>query len=164
MFPKRLAFITRERKSEIMEMLAYYGIKSLSGYLLTESGTEKIRAYSGSLSAEQLHEINQEVSIELIGLYLLHYYPTNIRLSFDAVNALKKEITQNILELDDKQAEEFLKGRDVALNEEEKKALEIKGDTCGFKILKHKNDFIGTGKLTQEGRIVNYMPKERRLR
>jgi NOL1/NOP2/fmu family ribosome biogenesis protein len=58
----------------------------------------------------------------------------------------------------------LLKGRDIALSREEFEKLRQKGEKTGFKILKNNEEFIGTGKLTEEGRIVNYMPKERRLR
>jgi len=84
-----------------------------------------------------------------------------MRLSFDAIYALKDQITKNIIELEDKQAEEFLKGRDLLLTEEDKKRL--KNESKGFKILSHKGEFIGSGKFSEE-RIINYMPKERRLR
>ncbi len=155
-----LSFVFRNDKEKIEKKLNYYGIKDLP-YLLTKSGKEKIRGYSGSLSVKQIIDLNNEVGIELLGLYLMHEYHDNMRLSFDAISALKSQITENILELDDKQAEEFLKGRDIALTNEDKE--KFKNETKGFKIIKHKSDLIGTGKLIED-RIVNYMPKERRLR
>ena len=143
-----------------MEKLEYYGIKELP-FLLVESGKEKIRGYSGSLSVEEIHEINQAVSIELVGMYLFHNYHDNIRLSFDAIQALKEQLTENILEIDDKQAEEFIKGRDVLLKKEDEE--KFKNELKGFKVIKNQGDLIGIGKLI-EGRLINYMPKERRLR
>jgi NOL1/NOP2/fmu family ribosome biogenesis protein len=114
------------------------------------------------LSIEEIHELNNTAKIEVIGLYLFHDYSDGIRLSFDAISALKDQITKNILELSDEQAEEFLKGRDIALAGENLEKL--KDEPRGFKIIRSRGEFIGTGKLTIEGRIVNYMPKERRLR
>lgn len=155
-----LKFILKKEKLKIMEKLKYYGIAELP-FLLVESGKEKIRGYSGNLSIEELQKINKEIRIEIIGLYLFHNYPSNIRLSFDAIHALKSQITKNILEISDKQAKEFLNGRDIVLSKEESEKL--KTESKGFKIIRNQREFIGTGKLTQEGRIVNYMPKERRL-
>ena len=40
--------------------------------------------------------------------------------------------------------------------------LEIKGNYSGFIIIKHNNDFLGTGKY-KEGRILNYVGKSRRV-
>ena len=62
------------------------------------------------------------------------------------------KITKNIFELSDEQALEWLKGND----------LQIKTD-YSWKILKHKNEFIGCGKSTGE-KITNFMPKERRIK
>lgn len=162
--PRELSFLRPAEKQEIMEMLRYYGIENLKGYLLTESGKEKVRAYSGSLTPEKIRELNEAVGIDIVGLYLLHKYPSNIRLSFDAIHAIKSQITKNVLELTQEQADEFMKGRDILLSKEEFEALKQKNEKTGFKVLKCGDDFIGTGKLTEEGRIVNYMPKERRLR
>lgn len=157
-----LKFVYQKEKKEILEKLEYYGIKKLP-FLLTESGKEKIRGYTGMLSTEEIIEFNRGVGIELIGMYLFHNYEDNLRLSFDAISALKDQITKNILDLTDRQAEEFLKGRDVLLTKEDEERLKANNETKGFKIMKNQGDLIGTGKLV-EGRIVNYMPKERRLR
>lgn len=162
-----LEFVFKSEKKKILDKLSYYGIEELP-YLLIVSGKEKVRGYSGSLSNKELMDLHQAIGTQVIGLYLFHDYHENdngggLRLSFDAISALKNQITKNILELNDKQAEEFLKGRDVTLTNDEIKELEDKSETKGFKILKNQGEFIGTGKLV-EGRIVNYMPKERRLR
>jgi len=160
-----LKFLFKSDKEKIIEKLNYYGIKKLP-YLLCMSGKEKIRGYSGSLSKEELIDLNEEITLEIIGMYLLNTYEdvnSGLRLSFDAIYALKDQITKNILELDEKQAEEFMKGQDIALTKEDQE--KFKDEPKGFKIIKYKkdNELIGTGKLTQD-RIINYMPKERRLR
>jgi len=161
---QKINFIFKSDKEKILEKLEYYGIKNLP-FLLCYSGKEKIRGYSGSLSKEELIELNEAVSIELIGLYLFNQYENQneLRLSFDAIHALKNQITKNIIELDDKQSEEFMKGRDIMFNEQEK--LKFKDEKPGFKIIRQAStqELLGTGKLS-EARIANYMPKERRLR
>ncbi|MCX6747325.1 MAG: hypothetical protein NTU63_04310, partial [Candidatus Pacearchaeota archaeon] len=62
-------------------------------------------------------------------------------------------IKKNIIELDDLQAEEWFKGHD----------LEIKEQNNGFKVLKYKDDFVGCGKLSNN-RLTNFVPKERRIK
>lgn len=156
----QLDFLFKAEKNKILEKLKYYGIKELP-YLLSMSGKEKVRGYTGNLSTNEIILLNQGVRIELIGLYLLHLYPEDLRLSFDAISALKNQITQNIIELDEKQGEEFLKGRDIALTDKDKE--KFKNELSGFKIVKLGDDLIGNCKLTHD-RIINYMPKERRLR
>jgi NOL1/NOP2/fmu family ribosome biogenesis protein len=155
-----LSFMFKSDKEKLIKNLGYYGIKKLP-YLLTKSGKEKIRGYTGSLTTDEIIKLNNEIGIELLGIYLFHDYHGNMRLSFDAISALKNQISENILELDDKQVEEYLKGRDIALTKEDQE--KFKTETLGFKIISNNHEFIGTGKLTSD-RIVNYMPKERRLR
>jgi NOL1/NOP2/fmu family ribosome biogenesis protein len=76
---------------------------------------------------------------------------------------LKDQITKNILELTDAQAKEFFRGQDILLTNEEK--AKFTDADRGFKVLKHKGDFVGTGKLLpHDGRITNYLPKERRIK
>lgn len=159
--PEELRLISVKEKQELLEMLHHFGIKKLD-FMLFNSGKEKIRAYTGNLTLEQIKKLHKEIRIELIGFYLLHVYHNEIRLSFDAIALFKDQITKNILEIDDKQAQEFLKGRDLVLSKEEFEKAKQEG--TGFKVLSFNKDFLGIGKLTQEGRIVNYMPKERRLR
>ena len=158
-----ISFVFKSEKGKIIERLGYYGIEEIP-YLLINSGKEKIRGYTGNLTKEKIIELDNEIGIDVMGLYLFHNYSNEIRLSFDAVHALKEQIGANVLELNDLQAKELLKGRDIALSREEFEKLRQKGEKTGFKILKNNEEFIGTGKLTEEGRIVNYMPKERRLR
>jgi NOL1/NOP2/fmu family ribosome biogenesis protein len=155
-----VTFIYRNEKNRILERLGYYGITELP-YLITLSGKEKIRGYTGILSGDEINKLDNEVGIEIIGLYLFHDYEDGLRLSFDAIQAFSKQITKNIIDIDDKQAEEILKGRDLLLTKEDKERF--KDEKPGFKILRHKGEFIGSGKLSQE-RLVNFMPKERRLR
>jgi NOL1/NOP2/fmu family ribosome biogenesis protein len=153
-------FIHRSEREKLLKKLSYYGITQLP-YLITLSGKEKIRGYSGILSGDEINEFAKEIGIELIGLYLFHDYEDGIRLSFDAITAFKDQITNNIIDLTDKQAEEILKGNDILLSKEDKERL--KNELPGFKILRHNGEFLGSGKLSQE-RLINFMPKERRLR
>ena len=155
-----LRFIFKTEKKEVLENLKYYGIKEIP-YLLTISGKDKVRAYSGDLSNEEIVEFDKQVGIELLGMYFFHLYDNQIRLSFDAVQLLKNQITENVIEIDEKQAVEFFRGQDILLDEKDKE--KFKGETLGFKVIKFSNDLIGTGKLTAD-RIVNYLPKERRVK
>jgi NOL1/NOP2/fmu family ribosome biogenesis protein len=156
-----LRFIRKSEKEKLLKKLEYYGIKKLP-YLLTISGQDKIRGYSGAFSEQELADFTHNIGMDIMGLYLFHEHRDEIRIGFDAVIMLKDQITKNILELTEAQAKECFKGQDILLTNEEKEKL--KDEPRGFKILKLNNEFIGTGKLTQEGRIVNYMPKERRIK
>ena len=139
------------KKKILQQLNEQFGITTLP-YLLLRFGREKIRAYSGNLSVEELNKLDAELRIENMGLYFAKEQIDGIRLTFDGIQLFKPQITKNILTLDDKQAEEWLKGQD----------LDIQSDNT-FKILKHKDEFIGCGKSTGE-RITNFVPKERRIK
>lgn len=139
-------------KKRILEKLnEQFGIKEIP-QLIILFGKEKLRLYSGNLLKEELYYLNNELRIENIGLYFAKWENNEIRLTIDGVQMFKNQITKNILELNNEQAEQWLKGND----------LDIKSDNS-WKILKHNNEFIGCGKSTGE-KISNFMPKERRIK
>lgn len=145
--------LNNKDKKKILEQLnKQYGIEKLP-YLILKFGQDKLRLYSGNLSKEELYSLDNNLRIENIGLYFAKYEEgNNIRLTLDGVQLLKNQITKNILELNDNQAQDWLKGHD----------LEIKSDKA-WKILKNKDDFLGCGKSTGE-KITNFVPKERRIK
>ena len=144
--------LTSTDKKRIVERLnEEFGITELP-YLLIQFGQEKIRAYSGVLSKEELYYLDREIRIETIGLYFAKYEDEGIRLTLDGVQFLKDQITKNIVEVNDKESEDWFRGNDI----------EIKAER-GWVVLKHKEEFIGCGKSTGE-KITNFMPKERRIK
>jgi len=139
-------------KKRILEKLEkQFGIKKVP-QLIILFGKEKLRLYSGNLLKEELYHLNNEIRIENIGLYFAKYENDDIRLTLDGIQIFKEQITKNILELTEEQTLEWFKGND----------LQIQTD-YSWKILKHKNEFIGCGKSTGE-KITNFMPKERRIK
>ena len=148
--------LSSPEKKQILEKLKQeFGIENLP-FLLIKFGKERVRAFSGSLSRDELQKLDRETRIESAGIYLLHDYGDEIRLSLDALHLLKHEIKKNIVELTKPQTEDWFKGQDVFLDSD---------ISAGFKILKFAEDFIGCGKATPDGKIIkNYMPKERRIK
>jgi len=146
-------FIKTKEKDKILEELnKRYGIDEIP-FQLIRGGNEKIRGFSGNITREQLDKLSQLLRIELIGIYLIkNEHENDFRLSIDAMHLLKDKINKNILELNDKQFKEWIRGYD----------LDVKVEKGTF-IISYKGDFIGSGKSNGE-RIFNYVPKDRRLR
>ena len=145
------SFIRSSEKKRIIEQLnQQFGIEKIP-YLLIESGREKIRAFSGSLSKEEIIQLTTITLIENIGIYFLNK-EDNFRLTLDAVHILKDQIKKNIIEIDESQLHEWLRGKDL-----------IAQIPSGPVIIKYKSDFIGYGKSTGQ-KILNYTPKDRRLK
>jgi NOL1/NOP2/fmu family ribosome biogenesis protein len=147
-----MKIIYSSEKKKILEKLeSQYGIKKLP-FLLIRFGKEKIRLYSGNLATEELAALDKNLKIENAGLYFAKEQKDGIRLTMDALSILKSQITKNILDLDDEQAEKWMKGYDLDIKKEK-----------GFKILRHERELIGCGKSTGE-KITNFTPKERRIK
>lgn len=103
---------------------------------------------------KEVFDINiDKLKINSFGLYFGEFRSDGLRLSIEGSQLIGPYAKKNVLELDDKQAREWLKGYDSFLKLKEK----------GFVIIKNKNDFLGCGKVV-ENKILNYVPKTRRLR
>lgn len=147
-----LNFIKSSEKRRIIEKLKeQFGIQNLP-YLLIKSGKEKIRAFSGHLSKEEIYQISHLTNIEVIGLYLLKEEDNVLRLSIDAIHHLKDQITENIVKINHEQLNEWLRGNNLEIQTKK-----------GIVIIKNNEDFIGCGKSTGQ-KILNYVPKNRRLK
>lgn len=140
-----------EKKKILSQLSEQYGISKLP-YLIMQFGKEKLRMYSGNLSSTELNILDVNLRIETIGLYFAKQEDDGIRLTLDGIQILKDQITKNILELNNEQTEEWLRGNDLIIETER-----------GYKILKNKDEFLGCGKSTGE-KITNFVPKERRLK
>ena len=145
-------FLNSPEKKQIIEKLnENYGIDKLP-HLFLQIGKEKIRAFSGSLTKEEISKIARYVNIEIIGIYLAKFEKDGIRLSHNAVTLLADKITKNILEINDEQAHEWMRGNDLPIKMENK-----------YLVVRNKNLLLGCGKSTGE-RIINFIPKERRVK
>jgi NOL1/NOP2/fmu family ribosome biogenesis protein len=140
-----------QKKRIIQQLNDQFGVTNLP-YLFLQFGKEKIRVYSGNLAKEDLSNLDKNARIENMGLYFARIQPDGIRLTLDGVQLVRDQITKNIMEINDEQADMWFKGND----------LDIQAESA-FKILKNNNEFIGCGKSTGD-RITNFVPKERRIR
>ncbi len=144
-------FLNASEKKEILKRLeAQYGIAELP-YFLFETGKEKIRAFSGNLTKEEILKLAEMANIEIIGMYLIRK-EHDLRLSFDATQLLSAAINKGIVEINEEQLHLWLRGNDLPIMHD-----------VGTVALRCKEDFVGCGKSTGE-KIINHVPKERRIR
>ncbi len=159
--------LDKTKKKKIIEELKIFGITKIP-YLLLKTGKEKIRAYSGSFSSDELQMLGKILRIEEVGMYFAKETIDGrskqrvVRLNLDAAHVLQKQISGNIIDLDDAQEEAWFLGKDV-----EVEGGEIGGEIVGgsFVVLKSGEDIVGVGRLSSDKTMIsNYMPKERRVR
>jgi len=94
----------------------------------------------------------RKLRINSVGLYIGEFKNWEIRLSIEGSQLIGPHATKNVVELDAKEMRLWLKGEELA------KEIPNKG----FVLMKHGTDFFGSGKF-KEGRILNFVPKARRL-
>ena len=152
-YPSRLKIFSKKEKAEVEKKLKeQLGIKKIEGLIIMR-GEERLFLYQGSLTPKQIQEIEQTLPVERVGIYFGKEVNDKIRLSIEGSQILSSQITKNIFELNEKQAEEWMLGRE----------LQIATGKKEFIIIKYKNNFLGTGKAS-ENKITNFIPKSRRLR
>ena len=145
-------FKENEREKILKQLNQQFGIKNVP-FSLARLGKERIIVFSGDISDREVLNLDRVAHIEGIGLYFAKEQMDGIRLSIEGSQILSNQITKNIFELDEKQAEQWMLGNEI----------NIKTDKRGFFIMKFKDDFLGTGKISAE-KISNFVPKNRRLK
>ncbi|MEK6824212.1 MAG: hypothetical protein AABY06_04215, partial [Nanoarchaeota archaeon] len=131
-----------------------FGIKEIPGKLI-KIGKEKIFLFNGNFSDEQIKNLEKIAFIEKVGIYIgAIFFPTGeIRLSIEGTQIFKDQIIKNIFELNSEQIDNWMQGEE----------LNIQTGLRGIIVIKHKNNFLGCGKAS-ENKIGNFIPKSRRLR
>jgi len=151
----KLKILNKNQKQELLTKLeGQFGIKEIPGQIVMK-GKEKLFLFSGSFTYREIKKLEELTIIERIGIYFakIDENSNSLRLSIEGVQLLKDQINKNIFDLNEKDVENWMKGQE----------LNIKTGKKGFLIMKYKNDFLGTGKASEE-KIGNFIPKIRRLK
>ena len=150
--------LNKKEKEQISSLLRkQFGVSSVPGILI-KRGAERIFFFQGELNEKQIQEFGNFTQIERIGLYFAKLFidkqgQEHIRLSIEGTQILSNQITKNIFELNKTQSEKWMQGEELL----------IKTGKKGFLIMKYEDDFLGTGKASEE-KIGNFIPKSRRLK
>ncbi len=149
----RFKILSIKEKNEIVDLLKkQFGIQKLSG-LIVQKGKEKLFLFIGKFGPKEIKQLEEKTIIERIGIYFARIERGEIRLSLEGVQMLKDQITKNIFELNEEQANIWMHGSE----------LNIATGERGYLVMKYKNDYLGCGKASAE-KIGNFVPKSRRLK
>lgn len=94
--------------------------------------------------------------VDNLGLYVATVDDKGMRLSIEGSQIIGPLAKKNVIDIGERAVREWFRGDDIA-----KEDIETE-DQEGFVILKHGDDFIGCGKVTEKG-ILNFVPKTRRI-
>ncbi|AGK60404.1 hypothetical protein Asulf_00375 [Archaeoglobus sulfaticallidus PM70-1] len=110
-----------------------------------ERGKRRIYAYScGNLGVRAVSK----------GLYFATIEKDGLRLSMEGSFIVGKVAKKNVVEVDEEKALRWMRGEAIEINQTDVSE--------GYVILKYGSYFIGCGKL-RNGKIINFVPKDRRL-
>ncbi len=141
-----------EKKKIERNLKQNFGIEKIDGQIF-QRGEERLFLFNGKITKNELEELEQICFIERMGIYFAKIINGEIRLSIEGSQILKDSITKNTYELNDEQAEQWMKGQELPISTGKK----------GFLVMKHRDDYLGCGKASAE-KIGNFIPKNRRLR
>ena len=150
--------LNKKETQKILSLLSQqFGVKNIPGILI-KRGVEKIFFFQGDFTERDLKQLENYTQIERIGLYFAKIFQDKkgqeyIRLSIEGSQILSNQITKNIFELNESQSKKWMQGEELLIKTRKK----------GFLIMKYKDDFLGTGKASEE-KIGNFIPKSRRLK
>ncbi len=150
-----IKILSDKEKADIKRKLhEQFGIKKIDGKIVMR-GEEKLFFFTGELDEADIRKIEEATAVEKVGIYFAKLINEDIKLTIEGTQLLKEQITKGIYEINDKQAEEWMMGRE----------LNLQSGLKGFVVLKNKEtgDLLGCGKASQE-KITNFIPKSRRLK
>lgn len=146
-----IEILKRSKRIEIEKLLKEkYGIIIPFRYHLIRKGKNKLRIFTGNLSAQDLRVMDKILTVDTVGLYFAFFKNKELRLSFDS--AFLGKNAKNIVNLNDFEARKWLQGKN----------LDKKTKFKNYVIIRNNSDILGCGKATEK-KILNFVPKERRV-
>lgn len=120
----------------------------LQDYLFLFSSKEKIYIIARDIAQISLESLR----LNSVGLYFGELKKGRLRLSIEGSQLVGPHAKKNVVEIYDDELQKWIRGKD----------LFFEGDWQGYVIIRHKTDFLGTGRY-DNGVIVNFVPKARRI-
>ncbi len=146
---QNLNILNKKEIKKILELIEeQFGCVFESDYVFLMNNENKI-----FVANKELFDVDfEKLRVNSLGLYFGEANNGELRLTIEGSQIIGPHATKGVVELDDSEAREWLKGSD----------LEKQTDEKGFVIITNGKDFLGSGKV-KDGRILNYVPKTRRL-
>ncbi len=145
-----LKFLNSKETKEILKLIeSQWGAKLKLDCAFVKNSKSRIFIVNKDINKIDFSKLR----INSIGMYFCDL-ENGIRLSIEGSQIIGPKATKNVVEINDEQVKQWLKGEDLE--------IEDKNNYSGFVIIKNKNDFLGTGKI-KDNKILNYVNKGRRV-
>ena len=113
------------------------------------------------LVSKNFADINLEkLRVDSLGVYFGELKHHTIRVSIEGAQLVGNNCKKNIVNINEGLARLWMRGYDLEITDEILKKDNLEE---GFVLIKYNDDFMGCGKLTEK-KILNYVPKVRRIR
>ncbi len=146
---QKAKILNRKESKKILAMLnETWGFSEELDYAFIEAESGKIYLAKKDVFGIDL----SKVKINSIGLYFAET-ENGIRLSIEGSQIVGPKASKNVVDISSEEAVRWMKGED----------LEKETGISSFVILRQGSDFLGTGRAASGGRILNFVPKTRRI-
>ena len=144
---------SREKKRVLQRIQEQWGCKTdnIEDFVFLLTG--KMDLY---VATREIFDIDlKKLRVNSMGLYFADLRENAPRLSIEGSQLIGPFAKKNIIELEEREAINWLKGSDLENKE---------GDLSEYIIVRCGDDFMGSGKYKpEEKRVLNFIPKSRRL-
>ena len=139
----------KEIKRILDKIKEQYGIDEISlDYGMLQNKDGKIFLITKNINKVDLNKLR----INELGLYVAKY-DKEFRLTIEGSQLFGRFATKNVHEINEEDSYFWMSGKDITCNK----------IYNGFVIIKYKDNFLGSGKW-KDNKILNYIPKERRIK
>jgi len=145
-----LKFLNSKETKEILKLIEeQWGAKLKLDYTFAKNSKNRVFIVNKDINKIDFSKLR----INSVGMYFCDL-ENEIRLSIEGSQIIGPKAVKNVVEINEEQTKQWLKGEDLE--------IEDKGNYRRFVIIKHENDFLGSGKF-KDNRILNYVSKSRRI-
>lgn len=150
---KKLKILNKKETKEILKVIdrQWGAVADLDFVFLVNEANSDIFVAEKDIFKEDFEELN----VDSLGIYFGEIKKGNLRLSIEGSQIVGPSAKKNVVDLDNGEATLWLRGFDL-----EKKLDASHAE--GYVLIRHNNRFMGTGRI-KEGRILNFVPKSRRV-
>lgn len=148
---QKLKILNSKEKKEMMSLLENaWGFSGVLPYVFFQS--EKGKLYLVNDDFSRLHV--EKLRVNSLGMYFGELKDGSFRLSIEGSQIIGKHCSRNVVLLDNEQMYAWMHGETVVV------AASVPDGV--FVLVQHGEDFLGCGKY-RDGKILNFVPKERRI-
>ena len=146
---KNLKILNSKEAKHILNLIKeQWGCDFPKDYTFLQREDDKVFISNKDLAVVDFSKLR----VNTFGMYFAEVRHGEIRLSIEGAQLVGPNASKNVIEVTPEIEKQWFAGED----------LESETDCTGFVILRAGNDYLGSGKV-KEGKILNFMPKTRRL-